>query len=621
VTRVHGSLRTRALVLALAGAFAAFAATMATPAQAKTAADWRALADRIAAPWPKLQKGEGELIDYMDEYTNPGGKPGGTRYGDALMGYALIQTGLRQNNRAYIDTGIRSLSWATDPNRYFAPDARSDDSVFEQWGVAAAYNLARVKLKGDSVWEKHRDRWETWLKKQKTVRFGTGRRFSNHDLVEAVMVLELINSGLTSDIPNAVVGGSRAQAEKQVLQLVNTQAPNVVGSRNPAFISDPPDMPAAYHALSFGLYSHLVSRLGDRANLRARHVVRRSADGSWRMAAPDADQAIWGRSQELVWAYPAAAYGASIAAGLPDTSAVDAARYRELVDRSLQRLETDYPITDLGQLVSPGLATDRIAVANLLEGYVGSSSMGGLALVFLNQALDEPRASIDGAQSRLASDVDTEAVIGDNEASFGVARRGDLWYAVHASRIREGRLGTDIRYDLGLMSIKRRVNGAWRDLMAHRPNTMGQNRRDSIGPMRISPGATWYPAAPATVEPVGDGGFALKGGWWLNNRRRGVQRKATFRYMPTKCGVAQTWPGKPGEVYEMSFFFRDRPQKRGRELVGPRERVKSSVPFGLRVHANNHRSRPYASAMHGPLFRARMRLRVPSSGRITLESC
>ena len=606
----------RTILLAIAIALLA-----ALPASAATRADWVRLADEIASPWPNLQKGEGELIDYMDEYTNPGGKPGGTRYGDALMGYALIQTGLRSGNRAYIDTGIRSISWATDPNRYFPPEARSDDSVFEQWGVAAAYNLARVRLKGDSGWEKYRERWETWLRKQKTVRFGTGRRFSNHDLVEAVMVMELLNSGLSSDQPDSVVGGGRAQAERQVLALVNQQAPDVVGARNPAFISDPPDMPAAYHALSFALYSHLVSRLGDKAALRARIVVRRSADGSWRMAAPDADQAMWGRSQELVWAYPAAAYGASIAAGLPDTSAADAARYRELIDRSLARLRTDYPVTDKGQLVSPGLGTDRISVANLLEGYVGAPSMGGLGLVFLNQALDEPKASIDGPQSRLAADVDTEAVIGDNEASFGVARRGPLWYAVHASRIRQGRLGTDVRYDLGLVGLKRFDGGAWRDLMVHRPNTMGQEKRDSIGPVRVKPSPMLYPAAPATVEPVGGGGFLLRGGFWLNNRNRGMQRRASFRYEPTDCGVRQTFPGKRGEVYEMSFFFRDRPTKTGRVLRGPRERVKSSVPFSLRIHANNHRSRPYASAMHGPLYRARLRVRVPASGRVSLESC
>ena len=621
MTSVPRGFRTLALAIPiLLLLVAALVGPAAGTAHAQTSADWRGLASEIAAPWPSLSKGDGELIDYMDEYTNPGGKPGGTRYGDALMGYGLIQTGLRDGNSTLIDTGIRSISWATDPNRYFAPDARSDDSVFEQWGVSAAYNLARAKLKGYPLFEQFRERWEAWLRKQKTVRFGTGRRFSNHDLVEAVMALEILRSGLSSSDPNAIVGGARARVEQQIDSLVNKQAPDVVGSRNPAFISDPPDMPAAYHALSFGLYSHLVSRMGSKATLRARIVVRRSADGSWRMAAPDADQAIWGRSQELVWAYPAAAYGASIAAGLPDTSSVDAARYRELIARSLTRLRTDYPVTDKGQLVSPGLRTDRIAVANLLEGYVGAPSMGGLALVFLNQALDEPEASIDGSRSRLASDVDTEAVIGEREASFGVARRGNLWYAVHASRIRQGRLGTDVRYDLGIVGLKRFENGAWRDAMVHRPNTMGQDRRDSIGPVRVSSTAL-YPAAPNTVEPMGDGGFLLRGGFWLNNRNRGIQRKATFRYTPTDCGVAFTFPGKRGEVYEMSYFFRDRPAKRGRELVGPRERVISSVPFSLRIHANNHRSRPYASAMHGPLFRARVRVRMPKSGRITLTSC
>jgi hypothetical protein len=211
-------------------------------------------------------------------------------------------------------------------------------------------------------------------------------------------------------------------------------------------------------------------------------------------------------------------------------------------------------------------------------------------------------------------------VIGDNEASFGVARRGDLWYAVHASRIRQGRLGTDVRYDLGIVGLKRRVNGTWRDLMVHRPNTMGQDNRDSIGPVRVS-GERLYPAAPATVEPTSTGGFMLRGGFWLNNRNKGIQRKAVFRYEPTACGVKQTFPGKRGEVYEMSYFFRDRPAKKGRSLVGQRERVKASVPFSVQIQANNHRSRPYASAMHGPLFRARMRVRVPKSGRVSFESC
>jgi hypothetical protein len=598
--------------LIAAAALAAVFMTVPATASGQDRRDWSAYARSVAAPWPQLQKSTGELIDYMDEYTNPGGKPGGTRYGDALMGYALVQTGLRSGDRSMIDTGMRSISWATDPEREFLNGARSDPSVFEQWGVAGAYNLLRKRLDGDPGFEQHRGRWEDWLKLQKTVRFGTGRRFSNHDLVEAVMALELMNSGLKSDVPGAIAGDGREQAERQILTLVNETAPNVVGSRNPAFISDPPDMPAAYHALSLGLYAHLVARLGEKATQRARIVLRRSADGSWRMAAPDADQGLWGRSQELVWLYPAAAYGGAVAAGLPNTSAADAARYRALAQRSLGRLRAQYPVTDLGQLVAPGLATDRIQSANVLEGYVGAPSMGGLALVFLNQAIDEPGAKLEGRTGRLASDVDTEAVIGDGVASFGVARRGSLWYAVRAGRIREGRLGTDVRYDLGLVGLKRFENGAWRDLIPHRPNTMGQPRRDSIGPVRVS-GGRLYPAAPSTVEQIGDGGFLLRGGFWVNRNKRA--RRANFRFDPTSCGVAMTFPGRPREVYEMSYFFRDKPQKSGRELVSPQERVSSSVPLTYEIQ--NH----YASSMHAPLFRVRVRVKMPKSGRVRLESC
>jgi hypothetical protein len=292
---------------------------------------------------------------------------------------------------------------------------------------------------------------------------------------------------------------------------------------------------------------------------------------------------------------------------------VDAARYRELAARSLGRLRADYPITPRGQLVAPGLATDRIASAKVLEGYVGAPSMGGLALAFLNQALDQPGASLDGAASTLASDIDTEAVIGDTVGSFGVARRGHLWYAVRASRMRAGRLGTDVRYDLGLVGLKRFENGAWRDLVAHRPNTMSQPRIDSIGPVRVGGGPRIYPAAPATVQTTGTGGFLLRGGFWVNKNKRA--RRADFRYEPTKCGVAMTFPGRPREVYEMSYFFRDRPAKHGREVIGKQERVRASVPLSFRIQ--NH----YASSMHAPLFRVRVRVKMPGSGRITLESC
>jgi hypothetical protein len=139
--------------------------------------------------------------------------------------------------------------------------------------------------------------------------------------------------------------------------------------------------------------------------------------------------------------------------------------------------------------------------------------------------------------------------------------------------------------------------------------------------VRVS-GEKLWPASPHTVQPSGNGGFVLAGGgFYGKDRRKGVLQQAYFRFEPTSCGVAETFPGKRGEVYEHSYFFRDRPVKQGLSLIGPRERVTSSVPFSVKLEANNFRHRPYASAAYGPLFRVRIRVRMPASGRITLTSC
>jgi hypothetical protein len=599
----------KTLILAIAVALIA-----PVTASAAGSAQWEDLAQRMAAPWPQIQEESGTLPDYMDDLTNPGHVHTGTRYGDGLMGAAIIQVGLRTDDRAMVDAGIRAISFATDPNRVFPAGARSDPSVFEQWGVAHAYNLLRDRLTGDPFFEKHRKRWETWLRDLKTTRFGTGRRFSNHDLVEACVVAEVLETGLSSDVPDTVLGSGRAQAEHQMLTLINTTAPNVVGSRNPAFISDPPDEPAAYHALSFALYAHIVELLGDRAKLRARIVMRRSADGSWRMAAPDADQAGWGRSQELVWAYPAAAYGAAVAAGLDDTSAEDAARYRELAQRSLDRLRIDYPVLDRGQLVAPGLAgPDPFRASRALEGYVGAPSMGGLALMFLNLALDEPGASLDGRASTLASDRDTEAIIGNGPGKFGVVRKGRIWFAVRAGRIRAGRLWSDVRYDLGLVLLKRRDGSTWRDLIPHRPNTMGRTFRDSIGPVLLAHGRRFYPAGQA-IETTGSDGFKISGGWYRNKDK--VSRRGAFRWEPTSCGVAMEFAGAVGDRFEMSYFFYgSQPAKTARKLAGPAQRVMTNAPFTVRFEPD------YASSMAVPLVRAVIRIRAPRRGVVRLETC
>ncbi len=114
---------------------------------------WRA---RWRRRGPTLQEPSGRLGDYTDALPGAFGRHAGTRYGDAVSGYALIDAGLRERDPRLVQTGIRAISFATDPAR-----RPSRPSVFEQFAVAAAYNLARRQLAGDPGFERARERWES----------------------------------------------------------------------------------------------------------------------------------------------------------------------------------------------------------------------------------------------------------------------------------------------------------------------------------------------------------------------------------------------------------------------------------------------------------------------------
>src|SRR5919202_4678522 len=64
--------------------------------------------DRLAAPWPKVQLPEGHPL--AGDYREP--VSGTTRYGNALLGYAEILTGLRTHRPVLIRSGLRALRFA-----------------------------------------------------------------------------------------------------------------------------------------------------------------------------------------------------------------------------------------------------------------------------------------------------------------------------------------------------------------------------------------------------------------------------------------------------------------------------------------------------------------------------
>src|ERR687886_1790973 len=131
-------------------------------------------------------------------------------------------------------------------------------------------------------------------------------------------------------------------------------------------------------------------------------MLRKAALAMYYDTAPDGDSGYFGRSQEILWCAAGTAYGAMVAANLDGTSAEDAARFRALADRSLQRLRDAYPIGDRGQFFVPGLAKDIWKTFPALDGYAGAPSMDGVALVLVDNLIDEMKK--DAKQSSIAAD-------------------------------------------------------------------------------------------------------------------------------------------------------------------------------------------------------------------------
>ena len=61
------------------------------------------LAAAMAKPLPALQQADGHFQSALG---------GGSRYGDALVGYALLQHGLRTRSTAFEESGLRGVSYA-----------------------------------------------------------------------------------------------------------------------------------------------------------------------------------------------------------------------------------------------------------------------------------------------------------------------------------------------------------------------------------------------------------------------------------------------------------------------------------------------------------------------------
>ena len=278
---------------------------------ALTAGDWRSLGTAMAAPWPGLQRSNGSYRDYLKE---------STRYGDAMLGYALLQHGILENDRRLINSGIDGITYAVSRT---GSDV-SIESVFENMAVAGAWNLARANLAGDRRFGRVDGTWARYLRRARATKVIKRDRYGNHYLPEAIAVLELMRSGLKSSSSRSILGGGRRAARSAAVDLIIRRIPgmarkedwNLLGGR--AFVlSDPPSRPPAYQGLSAGLYARALQLLPGTPPSGAREALQRIVHGTWGMTAPDGDLGFFGRSQELSWSLSYAAFAAQEAIALP----------------------------------------------------------------------------------------------------------------------------------------------------------------------------------------------------------------------------------------------------------------------------------------------------------------
>ncbi len=555
----------------------------------------RSLAREIALPWPRHQ-------DRYGRYK--GNVRGFTRYGESVLGYDLIAVGLREGKRRLVTSGLKAVTFGVEAHPY-----QKADSNFENLAVTLAFELAERRLRSDPRYRAVRSAWVRFLRSVRLSRLPNMSFYGNHWLVEAVYVLELQRTGLQSDDPLAIIGGDRARARALAEDLVNRRLVAIMnattvssGGERTLLLSDPPENPLPYQGLSFGMYARAISLLGRRATPRARELLERVANASWRLAAPDGDVGYWGRNQEEAFAQAFTAYGARMTADLPGSDRVHDRRMEALARRAIVRLRDAYGGGRYGLYIVPSLK--RGAGPSALEGLdasAGVASFTGLALMGLNWALQKSDRNIDHprAASRLFADSDGASVLGTGPSRFATVRHGDLWYAVKAAP-GAYRL-PDLRFDFGLAAFKRRqADGSWVDVTPLKPYTSTQP--ESAGPILDPDGVHALPYADDIR--AGPRGQVVVTGGWRTAAGAPVRTGVRFRYEPSGCGVRVSWPALAGDSFEYSAFLRrgaSPPDATGSTLRAPDQTLRFAPS------ARTFYDEGYASASDAELTRAYLR--------------
>ena len=555
-----------------------------------------AIADQMAARWVALQGPTGSFPDSIRQTRGWG------RYGEAGLGYGLMLAGLRTGNAGWLEAGARA-------QRLAIAQAQDRASVFENMLIASGYNLLRLRAPQTPAFAAEPAAWQEYLRGIRPLFDANVAKpylSSNKYLVEAVLGLELHNSGLASAVRGTtlnVPGEARRRALHIVDELVPERADmlraKAAGHRITG-MSDRYAQPPAYHALATGLLARAIDLAGSAASARARKALRIAVRTMWAYQSPDGDLAYLGRSQGQSWTLAFAMLAAERAAGAGcDDQAQD---FLAVADRAVRRLGASHPVGPSGMAIVP--SANGPATVPALDDYAGEVVYNGLTLTGLEWAMKDARPRPGCRPDALLSERRRAgAVLPFETGTFAVLRHGRVWMAV--KRVTQG---GDPRAAFGLRALKfLRADGRWVDLMPAAPRLAGT--QTTLGPALIRrSGVLAVPKGAHLRTTRGrvtiDGGWVTPRGHWV---RRGI-----FRWIPTRRGVRMVVPARRRDTVVTSALLTGQPAATGRTVTAPGTVVRAGGVPAVAVQG------PFASTASLDTWRADFTIR-PRGKRVAVR--
>ena len=525
----------------------------------------------IAERWRAHQsKKDGRYLDPINGIAASG-------YGSGMIGYAQLTSPDEDAQRQ----GFRAI-------RFALSEPPGERGVFDQLVLARAYNWSREHLSDHEDFEELRDEWRSNLEKTADIFFfrpgawvecfKDENCYSNHEMVEAAADAELLATGLNGEGSKAKLR-DREALRARTLRLIGPLAARAAGTaaysrerRGLGLLSDTGPYPLGYHVLSTALLAMTIDTLGDDAPAQAREVLGRALETMAAYMGPDGDLAYMGARHEQAWVLAAAMYAGRAGAKILGPESAAGRRAEAAGRRALERMRALHP------LEASGVRVGTRPLADTYRGIDGALiPSNGLSVLFLREA---SRIEPGPAAERIPPDREGHVFVDPVHARIAVGRSRDLWWAVRA-RPRlpvDPARGVDQRFDAGVIGLKARVGGRWRDLIEPRARTTALQIHSSGPVMRGPGGETGYMWGERIVPRRGGvdvvGGFRTRSARPADQPGRWLRRGVTFRYRATDRDLALIWDAQAGDRFGVMTWA-----KRG---------AHRRTPGGITVGAGRH---------------------------------